>query len=51
MQTQFISKSGGNQFRGTFYGGYSPEAWQAFNIDADQKARGLTGGGVSSPRT
>ena len=45
VQTQFISKSGGNQFRGTFYGGYSPEAWQAFNIDADQKARGLTGGG------
>ena len=25
VQTQFISKSGGNQFRGTFFGGYSPE--------------------------
>jgi hypothetical protein len=45
VNSQFISKSGGNQFRGTFYGGYSPEAWQAFNIDADQIARGLRGGG------
>ena len=46
VQSQFISKSGGNQFRGTFYGGYSPGAWQAFNIDDDQTARGLTGGGT-----
>ncbi len=45
VQTQFISKSGGNAFRGTFFGGYSPESWQAFNIDDDQIARGLTGGG------
>ena len=45
VQSQFISKSGGNQFRGTFFGGYSPESWQAFNIDDDQIARGLTGGG------
>ncbi len=45
VQSQFISKSGGNQFRGTFFGGYSPESWQAFNIDADQIARGLQGGG------
>lgn len=50
VQTQFISKSGGNQFRGTFYGGYSPENWQAFNIDADQIARGLTGGGGLEPQ-
>ena len=49
VQTQFISKSGGNEFRGTFYGGYSPESWQAFNIDADQIARGLTGGGGLDP--
>ncbi len=49
VQTQFISKSGGNQFRGTFYGGYSPESWQAFNIDADQTALGLTGGGGLDP--
>ena len=50
VQTQFISKSGGNAFRGTFYGGYSPESWQAFNIDADQIARGLTAGGGLQPR-
>ena len=49
VQTQFISKSGGNQFRGTFFGGYSPESWQAFNIDADQIALGLTGGGGLEP--
>lgn len=45
VQSQFISKSGGNQFRGTFFGGYSPEKWQSHNIDADQLARGLQGGG------
>ena len=50
VQTQFISKSGGNEFRGTFYGGYSPERWQAFNIDADQIARGLTAGGGLQPQ-
>ena len=45
VQSQFISKSGGNQFRGTFFGGYSNESWQTKNIDADQIARGLRGGG------
>ncbi len=45
VQSQFISKSGGNQFRGTFFGGYSPEKWQSHNIDANQLARGLQGGG------
>ncbi len=45
VQSQFISKSGGNQFRGTFFGGYSAESWQGFNIDDDQIARGLRGGG------
>jgi hypothetical protein len=49
VQSQFISKSGGNEYRGTFYGGYSPESWQAFNIDADQIARGLAGGGGLDP--
>jgi hypothetical protein len=49
VQTQFISKSGGNEFRGTFYGGYSPERWQSFNIDQDQINRGLTGGGGLAP--
>lgn len=45
VQSQFISKSGGNQYRGTFFGSYSNEDWQSFNIDADQIARGLQGGG------
>ncbi len=45
VQSQFISKSGGNEFRGTFFGGYSHESWQGTNIDADQIARGLVGGG------
>jgi hypothetical protein len=45
VQSQFISKSGGNDFRGTFFGSYSPESWQSRNIDADQLARGLEGGG------
>jgi hypothetical protein len=49
VQSQFISKSGGNEFRGTFYGGYSPGSWQAYNIDADQISRGLTGGGNLAP--
>ena len=49
VQTQFISKSGGNEFRGTFYGGYSSENWQSFNIDDDQIARGLRGGGGLDP--
>jgi hypothetical protein len=49
VQTQFISKSGGNEFRGTFFGGYSPESWQAFNIDEEQIARGVTAGGGLEP--
>jgi hypothetical protein len=49
VQSQFISKSGGNEFRGTFFGGYSAESWQGFNIDADQIARGLQGGGGLDP--
>ena len=49
VQSQFISKSGGNQYRGTFFGGYSSESWQSFNIDEDQIARGLRGGGGLDP--
>jgi hypothetical protein len=52
VQSQFISKSGGNQFRGTFYGGYSPESWQGYNIDEDQIARGVrSGGGLEAEDT
>jgi hypothetical protein len=50
VQTQFISKSGGNTYRGSVYADYEREAWQSFNIDQDQIARGVTGGGGLSPR-
>ncbi|MFN8058016.1 MAG: TonB-dependent receptor [Vicinamibacterales bacterium] len=50
IQSQFLSKSGGNQFKGTFFGSYSPQSWQSFNIDADQIARGLQGGGGLQPQ-
>lgn len=50
VQSQFISKSGGNEFRGTFFGGYSPESWQSFNIDEDQIARGVRSGGGLQPQ-
>jgi outer membrane receptor protein involved in Fe transport len=49
VQSQFISKSGGNEFRGTYFGGYSHESWQGTNIDDDQIRRGLTGGGGLQP--
>ena len=48
--TQFISKSGGNEFRGTLFGGYSSENWQSFNIDDDQIARGVRSGGGLEPQ-
>ena len=40
VQMQFLSKSGGNQYRGTLYADYENNAWQSFNIDADQILRG-----------
>ena len=42
---QLISKSGGNQYRGSFYGDYESKDWQSYNIDAAQIATGVTGGG------
>lgn len=50
VQSQFISKSGGNEFRGTYFGGYSPESWQSFNISQDQIDRGLRAGGGLEPQ-
>lgn len=50
VQSQLISKSGGNQFRATYFGGYSHESWQSTNIAADQIARGLIGGGGLAPQ-
>ncbi len=43
--TQLISKSGGNQYHGTFYGDYEDDTWQSYNIDASQIALGVRGGG------
>jgi hypothetical protein len=40
VHVQAITKSGGNQYRGSVYTGYESERWQARNIDADQIARG-----------
>ncbi len=48
--TQLISKSGGNRYSGSFYGGYTNDGWQSYNIDADQVAAGVTGGGGLEPR-
>ena len=49
VYTQLISKSGGNRYTGTFYGGYEGKNWQSHNIDAEQIARGVAGGGGLQP--
>jgi carboxypeptidase family protein/TonB-dependent receptor-like protein len=43
VHMQMTSKSGGNTYRGTFYGDYEHRDWQSFNIDADQISRGAAG--------
>ncbi len=50
VQMQFISKSGGNQYRGTLYVDYENKAWQSFNVDEDQIARGSRSGRGLDPR-
>jgi Carboxypeptidase regulatory-like domain/TonB dependent receptor len=45
VYTQLISKTGGNKYNGSFYGGYEDKDWQSYNIDADQVAAGVQGGG------
>jgi Carboxypeptidase regulatory-like domain len=47
---QFVSKSGGNQYRASLYADYENRHWQSFNIDNAQIARGAQGGGGLSPR-
>ena len=44
VQLQFVTKSGGNRYRGTIYGDYENRHWQSLNIDNDQIARGARGG-------
>jgi hypothetical protein len=36
VHTQFVTKSGGNTYRGTLYLDYEHRDWQSFNIDRDQ---------------
>jgi len=45
----FVVKSGGNAYRGSAGINYSDGDWQSFNIDADQIARGVEGGGGLRP--
>ena len=40
VHVQVVTKSGGNQYRGSFYAGFEDDRWQARNIDAGQIARG-----------
>ena len=49
VNSNFISKSGGNEFHGTFYSDYENENIQARNTDDDQIRRGLTAGGGLQP--
>jgi len=48
--TQLISKSGGNQYHGSFYGDREFESFQSFNVDAAQIKAGVTGGGGLNPQ-
>ena len=48
VQMQFISKSGGNQYRGSIFADYGTRQWQSFNID-DEQTR-FDGGGSGPPR-
>jgi len=50
VHTKFISKSGGNDYRGSLYADYENHDWQAFNIDSDQIAHGAQGGIGLPPR-
>jgi hypothetical protein len=47
---QFTTKSGGNRYRGAFYGDYENEAWQSFNVTDDQILRGAPGTGALPAR-
>ncbi len=47
--SNLVSKSGGNTYHGTFYQDYQSDKTQWHNIQEDQIARGLTGGGTLGP--
>ncbi len=42
--SQYVSKSGGNMYRGALYADFQSEALESTNIDSDQIARGVSGG-------
>ena len=47
IHTDFATKSGSNQYRGTIYGATEHRRLQSSNVDADQSRRGaLAGGGL-----
>ena len=50
IHTQVVTKSGSNQYRGTFYADYADRHWQSRNIDADQARRLDPGGDGESAR-
>jgi Carboxypeptidase regulatory-like domain/TonB dependent receptor len=50
VQSQFVSKSGGNAFHGVARYDYQNENIQSYNIDAAQIATGLRGGGGLEPQ-
>jgi Carboxypeptidase regulatory-like domain/TonB dependent receptor len=50
VSMQFISKSGGDQYRGTLYADAGNRDWQSFNIDEAQIDRGAQGARGLSPR-
>ena len=41
IRINMIPKEGGNQFRGSVFGNYTTENWQANNLDDNLKGRGL----------
>ena len=49
LRVQFIAKSGGNRYHGSFYADHGDGRWQAFNIDQAQIAR-VTAAGDSLSR-
>lgn len=50
VHMQLITKSGGNQYRGTLYADYENRRWQSYNVDEGQIARGARGGNGLSAR-
>jgi outer membrane receptor protein involved in Fe transport len=49
IHTDIATKSGSNQYRGTFYGAAEHRRLQSSNVDADQIGRGAVAGGGLEP--